>query len=130
MILFIVNAVLALYFFRHFVSVTFQTLEREARRHEKVVERYQIAIESLIDRLMTIKWEDFAAIKAIDDEQVGGQTLPGTTSDEEEGEAWQEGGQWGNASRLREKLRLLDEEEQLIDQDFDHEGNPRRGPVT
>jgi hypothetical protein len=100
------------------VSDAFLALERHEARNERQV-------NMLLNRLMTIRWEDFAAIEAIEDaEEEGGQVIP-TRRNGDGDEAWVDDGKWGVMSTLRERLRLLDEEEQIVDEDFDEHGNPR-----
>jgi len=123
MILLVIIAVVALYVLRESVSRMSEMLNRIESR-TRAAERHQShALQTVLDRLMTIKWEDFAAIKNLDEDEEGGFTPP-TYADEPE--SVQTGGDWGSLSTLHERMRLLDNEQEILNEDFDESGEPRR----
>lgn len=110
MILLVVTAVAALHIIRQASADSFRALERLDARHEK-------SLQTVLDRLMTIKWEDFAAVKTLDDDE-NEETGFIAPHRDDEGEVEIEDGRWGHLSTLRERLRLTDEEDQLLREDF------------
>lgn len=77
----------------------------------------------LLDRLMTIRWEDLLALRSTDEPQVGGFYSPTMLADEEDTEGGVEEPPGGTfLSRLNERLRLTDEESELLSEDFGDEG--------
>src|SRR4029077_5431986 len=88
------------------------TISRERDREQS---RHHREVQSLLDRLATIKWEDYAALRSISEpEQEGGFFEPGenTPEDDEREPAVQviSPGLWG---------RLHRNESELLDEDFD-----------
>jgi hypothetical protein len=75
---------------------------------------------------MAIKWEDYAAIRSVDEDQVGGFYPPSFGEQEEAGEVTLETTKWGHLSRTKERMEALENEETLINEDFDEEGSPRK----
>jgi hypothetical protein len=88
-------------------------IEHDAIRHDQQIER-------LLDRLTTIRWEDFAALTSIQDKDEQGGFL---TPEEQATEANQEvsvtePGRWGPLSRASRANSLTMQEQQLLDEDF------------
>lgn len=80
-------------------------------------------MDSVLDRLMTIKWEDFVAARAAQETDVeGGWEVPGGKP---EGETGQKGGVWGHLTDIRGRLGL-DNEQTILEEDFDETGAPRK----
>jgi hypothetical protein len=104
---------------RQSVSDAFLSLDRSRVDYEK-------SLSKVLDRLMTIRWEDFAAVQASADDEEGGFITP---ADSDNDDTMVDDGKWGRMSTLRERLHLLDEEEALVDEDFDEHGEPRRTGV-
>jgi hypothetical protein len=108
LILLVTNSVLALHVIRQTSSDAFRALDRIESRSEK-------SLQTVLDRLMTIKWEDFAAVKSLEEDTSGGFFAPvgGANTDEAGGQtitpAW---------ASVRERLSLNDEERELLEEDF------------
>jgi hypothetical protein len=72
--------------------------------------------DKTLDRLMTIRWEDFLALQSSQEEETGGFIPPGEQVEEDEDE---EKGRWGHLRRLRPgALDLSDDERELLGEDF------------
>ena len=112
-----VTSVLNAVTFRRTLSDAFRALESTQNRDEK-------HLSQVLDRLMTIKWEDYAVVRSTTDDEAGGFILPG--EEDEDDELRVDDGKWGHLSNLRERLRLTDNEQTLIDEDFDESGAARR----
>lgn len=69
MILIVATAVAALNIVRQASSDAFRALERIESRHEK-------SLQTVLDRLMTVRWEDFVAVQSTADDDVGGFIAP------------------------------------------------------
>jgi len=107
---------------RQSVSDAFLSLERSRIDYEK-------GLSKVLDRLMTIHWEDFAAVQAAADDEEGGFITPALSREDDSDDTMVDDGKWGRMSSLRERLHLLDEEEALVNEDFDEHGEPRRTGV-
>jgi predicted pyridoxine 5'-phosphate oxidase superfamily flavin-nucleotide-binding protein len=75
---------------------------------------------------MTIKWEDYAAVRTIDEDQVGGFYPQGSLEVDEEGVTEIITPTWGHLHKASDRLRVTEEEAMLIDEDFDETGSPRK----
>lgn len=89
------------------LSSAFRTVDSMNERNGK-------HIDTLLDRLVAIDWEKFAALKAMEDPQEGGFFEPG--GDEEE-TGVEVRTSWGTLSRLRERTELTADEERLLAED-------------
>jgi len=105
------------------VTVLFcRALSDISRYQDRLISRHHRELQSLLDRLTAVKWEDYAALRSISEpEQEGGFFEPGESTPENEDEretAVQviSPGLWG---------RLHRNESELLDEDFDEVGNPR-----
>lgn len=80
-------------------------------------------MSSLLDRFQAIRWEDLASLRALAETgEEGGFVSP----EEQRGEVTvEEPGRWGHLSRLSERLRLTEEEQAMLDEDFEM-GEARR----
>lgn len=101
---------------RQSVSDAFHALERNERRSER-------HLSTVLDRLMAIDWANVVAMRSVEEPDEGGFIVP---EDQKEGEVEVQDTRWGHLSAMRERLDLLDNESELVEEDFDHEGSPRR----
>lgn len=108
MILLVVALCLALHILRQSSSDAFRALERIESRQQK-------HLDTVLDRLMTIKWEDYAVVRATDEDQEGG-FIPPQAQRDEPGE--QEPPKWARMSSMKERLGLLAGERELLEEDF------------
>lgn len=77
-------------------------------------------LDSVLDRLMTIRWEDYAALKSvIEDVDDGGFLTPEEQAEDDEAKLPPS---WGHLSALRERMTLTPDEEALLEEDFPREG--------
>lgn len=89
----------------------FNSLDRMQARHEEHMDK-------LLDRLMTIKWEDYVALQDTQIPEDGGFFAPGELDEPGEVEV-QEPGLWGT---LRRRSPLDDADETaLLEEDFPRE---------
>jgi hypothetical protein len=89
--------------------------------------RHERHLDTVLDRLMAIKWEDYAAIRStIEGDQEGGFYPPTSGTEEDTAVIEVEGGKWGRLGSMAERLRLNEEEAQIVDEDFDETGSPRK----
>jgi hypothetical protein len=92
------------------------------QRHEHQINRYDSQMAALLDRLTTIKWEDYVALRSIqDDGEVGGFLTPEQQAQEVSEDTQvmvQEPGRWGPLSRQRQAETLSDTEKLLLEEDF------------
>jgi hypothetical protein len=102
-----------------------QALATLSRANERTELRHQQHLDTVLDRLMTIKWEDYAAVRTIDEDQVGG-FFPQGSGEDDEGETEIITPTWGHLHKTSERLRASAEEAILIDEDFDETGSPRK----
>lgn len=107
------------------VSITVlvsRALSNAFRTIESMHDRMQSANDKTLDRLMTIRWEDYVSVQTLQDDQEGGFFTP-----EEQGEEIQSGtevvepSRWGALSTLSSRLEALDNEQKLLDEDFPDE---------
>lgn len=97
---------------RQSVSDAFRALERIESRHKA-------EMETVLDRLMTIKWEDYIVARSAEDSDEGGFITPAQQKEgEAEGEVVVEAGKWGHLNKVAERLGLKDNEEELLREDF------------
>lgn len=96
-----------------------KALSNAFRTIESMHDRMQAANDKTLDRLMTIRWEDFVASQTYQEDDTGGFFTP----DEQKGDS--SGGtqvvepsRWGSLSLLNERLEALDNEQKLLDEDF------------
>lgn len=103
-----------------------QALREMSRASTRRDERHDAQIGVLLDRLSTIKWENYVALSSIrDSEEEGGFLTP----EEQATEAnvspvvqVQESDRWGSLSRQRQLDHLSDTEQALLAEDFPDEG--------
>lgn len=95
-------------------------IEHESMRHDAQIER-------LLDRLTTIKWEDFAALTSIQssDEEGGFLTPEEQATESNPAVRVQEPGKWGPLSRSERTQELTAAEAALLAEDFP---DPKRSP--
>jgi hypothetical protein len=103
-----------------------QALHNASRSLERLDARHEKHLDTVLDRLMAIKWEDYAAVRSLDEDQVGGFYPPMHEADDETAVLEVEGPKWGHLHRTAERLQKLENEETLINEDFDEEGSPRK----
>lgn len=93
---------------RQSVSDAFRALERIESRHKE-------EMQTVLDRLMTIKWEDYIVARSAEDADEGGFITP---DEQKEQPVVVEDGKWGHLSKVAERLGLRDNEEELLREDF------------
>ena len=103
-----------------------ESLRTVSRMTERLDARHQRHLDTVLDRLMAIKWEDYATIRATDEDVEGG-FYPPIREDADTAVMEVQDTKWGHLNKVNERFRLSDEEETLIQEDFDPEGNPRKG---
>jgi hypothetical protein len=86
-------------------------IEHESARHDQQIER-------LLDRLTTIKWEDFAALTTIQKDDDEGGFLTPEEQVTEAHTAVEEPGRWGPLSRAARSNNLTATEQDLLAEDF------------
>jgi hypothetical protein len=69
--------------------------------------------KDLLDRLMTVRWEDLIALRSVEEPEIGGFFSP---DEQDEPTVKVEAGMWGHLSALRE--RMSNEEQAMLDEDF------------
>lgn len=75
-------------------------------------------LDRTLDRLMTIRWEDYVATQSLEPTEEGGFFPPTEQAEEESDE---EVGTWGALRGLKRPARLdepTDDEQRLLDEDF------------
>jgi hypothetical protein len=103
-----------------------QSLQSLSRMSERRDDRHQRHLDTVLDRLMAIKWEDYAAIRATDEDIDGGFYPPMRDDSEDTAVMHIKEPKWGHLGTLSERARLNEEEAIIIEEDFDEEGSPRR----
>ncbi len=88
---------------------------------ERIESRYEKQTSDLLDRLMTIRWENYAAIKTDDGGEEGEFILPQALREDDDEDGGQTGGQWGALASLRDRMAISDEERALLEEDFPEE---------
>lgn len=79
--------------------------------------------DKTLDRLMTIRWEDFLALQSVQDADEGGFVTPEEQKKQTDGEDEEQDTRWGHLRRLRPgALNLTEDEENLLDEDFPDAG--------
>jgi len=92
-----------------------QSVRDFAQQLDALDQRRLAEVQSLLNRLMTIRWEDFIAVEETTAEQEGGFFPPGEESEEETMVTQS----WGALSQTRRRADILDEnEQQLLMEDF------------
>lgn len=105
-------SVLALHFSRKTSEKALDTLDSLHRRQSE-------QLDKTLDRLMTIRWEDFLALQSVHETDEGGFIPPEQQVDRGEDGDDEEKGRWGHLRRLRPGgLDLSDEEKDLLSEDF------------
>lgn len=89
------------------LSNAFRTLDRMHERNGQHV-------DTLLDRLVAIDWEKFAALKAMEDPAEGGFIVP---EDQQEEGSIEVPRKWGSLRALRERTTLTPDEERLLAED-------------
>ena len=106
-----------------------QALQNLSRNLERLDARHERHLDTVLDRLMAVKWEDFVALRStVGEEQEGGFYPPTSGTEEDTAVIEQTGGMWGRLGSAADRLRLNEEEQILLDEDFDEEGSPRKAP--
>jgi hypothetical protein len=101
-----------------------QTLREMSRASTRRDERHDATVQLLLDRLSTIKWENFVAMQAVQaGDEEGGFFTPEeqTTESNPAVVAVEEPGRWGPLSRQSRAQSLTLQEQQLLDEDFPDE---------
>jgi hypothetical protein len=111
LILFVGFGVAVAVIISHALRDAFLTLDRAQQRHTKQQDK-------LLDRLMTIKWEDYVATRSVDEADEGGFIAPGEDEDGGETEIIPPAPRWGSLSALRERMVTTPDEQALLDEDF------------
>lgn len=86
--------------------------------------RQQKQLDRVLDRLMTIRWEDYVATQSIEPSDEGGFFPPTSREEEQADNDDVETGSWGALRGLRRPQRVdgvTDEERALLDEDFPDE---------
>lgn len=99
------------------LSRAFLALDRMHLRNAK-------HLDSVLNRLMAIRWEDYAALASITEEAEDGAFL--SPEDQMDDDEKPTPTNWGHLSRLRERISLTSEEAELLDEDFEPSGDVRR----
>ena len=81
----------------------------------------QQSLDKTLDRLMTIRWEDFVSVQSYETDDEGGFISP----EEQKAEAGvvtiEEPGQWGALEKLRRRSEAQENEDRLLREDFPDE---------
>jgi hypothetical protein len=83
--------------------------------------RSSALLDKSLDRLMSIRWEDFVAMQSYESDDIGGFISPEEQKEEEgqEGEVViVEPGQWGALSQLQALSEAQENEQRLLAEDF------------
>jgi predicted transcriptional regulator len=97
------------------VAVTVcQALQKQADVLDRAHERWVKHTESLHDRLMSKDWQQYAEIKSFEEEDEGGFFTPEEQEEDDE----------PSFTLPRLSLRVSAEEERLLAEDFDADGEP------
>jgi hypothetical protein len=101
-----------------FAGLIWRIVRESSRERVALDQRRQAEIHSLLNRLQTIRWEDFLTAEETEIADEGGFFTPQGEPEEEV----EVGGQWGALSSLRQRAQVLDEnEETLLREDFPEE---------
>jgi hypothetical protein len=96
-----------------------QALTDAFRTLDHMHERSQKNLDKVLDRLMTIRWEDYVATQAMSEEEEGGFFTPEEQREEQPGMVEvEEPGLWGHLSGLRSRAEVDEEETQILREDF------------
>jgi hypothetical protein len=101
-------------------ATVFYTVPSAFRAYDRQSARHATQMGQLLDRLMTIKWEDYVAARDSGDD-FGGFLAPGEQAqvgDDVEEVTLQEPGRWGHLSALRDRAEAEANEEALLYEDF------------
>lgn len=114
-----------------FVTVTFRQALRDLSRVIVVQNaRHAEQMSAMLDRLHAIRWEDLAAMRAMQDTTDEGGFL---TPDEQRGEAEvqvDDQQRWNPAARLQRATALSEEETKLLAEDFPEDYPAQEGVMT
>jgi len=92
-----------------------QSVRDFAQMQSELDQRRQAEVQSLLNRLMAIRWEDFITVEETQTADEGGFFPPEGPSEDDT----MVGGQWGRLSNMRERAEALEENErQLLLEDF------------
>lgn len=91
----------------------FDTVERMQNRHAEHMDK-------TLDRLMAIKWEDYVALRDMEQPEDGGFFSP-EDQRKEAGIEVEEPGRWGDLRVSRDRLEAMANEEDLLREDFAEE---------
>lgn len=83
--------------------------------------RSQASLDKTLDRLMTIRWEDFVSTRSMQEEGEEGGFFTPEEQGNESSVTIVEPGRWGALSQLNDRLEALDNENKLLDEDFPDE---------
>lgn len=84
-------------------------------------ERSQASLDKTLDRLMTIRWEDFVAVQAYENDDEGGFIAPEDQRSENGEVVVEEPGRWGALAHLQMRSEALENERRLLEEDFPDE---------
>jgi hypothetical protein len=94
---------------------TLSTLDSMSARSDETLNK-------ALDRLMTIKWEDFASMQTLDEGEEGGFFAPSEQKEEaDDGVRVVEPGQWGTLEQLYRQSEAQENEARLLAEDFPDE---------
>lgn len=96
--------------------LVFRALSRAFLTLDRMQDHSARHVDSILDRLMTIKWEDFAALRSVGEDVDGGEFL--TPEEQREDDEVSKPAMWGHLSALRERISLTEDEQALLDEDF------------
>jgi hypothetical protein len=104
------------------VSSVTDELAQQRHAHEAqladLLEHHHEEQSGLLDRFQAIRWEDLAAMRAIEESDEGG-FYPPVGDEDEPGQTAP--GQFNGLKELNERMRLTSEEQQLLMEDFPEE---------
>jgi len=104
------------------VSSVADELAQQRHAHEaqlnEILMHHHEEQSGLLDRFQAIRWEDLASLRAIDENEEGG-FYPPTEDEDEPGQTAP--GQFNGLRELNERMRLTNEEQQLLAEDFPEE---------
>lgn len=96
------------------------------RAHERWVKQ----TDRLLDRLVTRNWEEYAALRELDEPNTGGFFEPAERDEDEDDEVPLPKSnvrfRWGAADDTQEFTPRSADEEKIMSEDFDDEGEPLR----
>lgn len=83
--------------------------------------RSSALLDKSLDRLMTIRWEDFVSMQSYETEDEGGFISPEEQKEEVGEVSIEEPGQWGALAQLQKLSEAQENERKLLDEDFPEE---------